>query len=161
MNRRLTTALDRLHPDYMSDMHHKQEVSCEEHHGPNRSFQEDDDVYMRSYTGGHKWIPGVIVSVTGPVSYKVQTPDGQLHRRHVDQLRGRLALRADTASTEPGNHGDLPGLPEESPLESATPARPGTPDDADNAVARVDPCVCLSLPLPYDVRQESVTHHGI
>ncbi|KAJ8406871.1 hypothetical protein AAFF_G00291470 [Aldrovandia affinis] len=45
MNRRLTTALDRLHPDYVSDMHHKQELSCEGHHGPNRSFQEDDDVY--------------------------------------------------------------------------------------------------------------------
>ncbi|KAJ8372247.1 hypothetical protein AAFF_G00291020 [Aldrovandia affinis] len=31
MNRRLTTALDRLHPDYMSDMHHKQECPARLH----------------------------------------------------------------------------------------------------------------------------------
>ncbi|KAJ8385580.1 hypothetical protein AAFF_G00184420 [Aldrovandia affinis] len=84
MNQRLTTALDRRHPDYVSDMHHKQEVSCEEHHGPNRSFQEDDDVYMRSYTGGHKWIPGVIL----PQSLKIMvTCQGYLRNHHWNRPR--------------------------------------------------------------------------
>ncbi|KAJ8394075.1 hypothetical protein AAFF_G00054190 [Aldrovandia affinis] len=84
MNRRLTTALDRLHPDYVSDMHHKQEVSCEGHHGPNRSFQEDDDVYMRSYTGGHKWIPGVIL----PQSLEIMvTCQGYLRNHHWNRPR--------------------------------------------------------------------------
>ncbi|KAJ8411025.1 hypothetical protein AAFF_G00180600 [Aldrovandia affinis] len=55
---------------------------------------------MRSYTAVTNGSQANC-DVTGPVSYKVQTPDGQLHRRHVDQLRGRLGLRADTASTEP------------------------------------------------------------
>ncbi|KAJ8367398.1 hypothetical protein AAFF_G00320250 [Aldrovandia affinis] len=79
MNRRLTTALDRLHPDYVSDMHHKQEVSCVRASWAKQEFQEDDDVYMRSYTGGHKWIPGVIL----PQSLEIMvTCQGYLRNHH-------------------------------------------------------------------------------
>ncbi|XP_056135203.1 uncharacterized protein K02A2.6-like, partial [Lampris incognitus] len=66
--RRLTTAFDRLHPDYENEMHLKQEVSAEKLQGPNRCFRPQDTVYMRSYTGGPKWVPGVIADPTGPVS---------------------------------------------------------------------------------------------
>lgn len=89
MNRRLTTALDRLHPDHGGDMLRKRELSAEKSPGTVREFKPHDLVYLRSYTRDAKWIPGVIIEVTGPLSYKVRTSDGQVHRRHVDQLLDR------------------------------------------------------------------------
>lgn len=40
----------------------------------------------RNFSFGPKWILGLIVSVTGPVSYKVRLEDGSVVRRHVDQI---------------------------------------------------------------------------
>ena len=39
----------------------------------------------RNYSGGAKWLKGVIQEVTGPLSYKVKINGGVI-RRHVDQL---------------------------------------------------------------------------
>ncbi len=80
MNRRLTTALDRLHPDHGGDMLRKQELIVKKCFGTVREFRPHDLVYMRSCTRGSRWIPGVIIEVTGPLSYKVRTGDGQVHR---------------------------------------------------------------------------------
>lgn len=57
-----------------------------------RSFSEKDAVYLCNTTGGgNKWVPGVIVKQTGPVSYKVQGRDADVtFRRHGDQLRPRF-----------------------------------------------------------------------
>ncbi|XP_034780493.2 uncharacterized protein K02A2.6-like [Acipenser ruthenus] len=60
--------------------------------GLDAQVEEVDEVHMRNYSAGPKWIPATIVGVTGPVSYKAQTPDGQIHRRHVDQLRDRTPV---------------------------------------------------------------------
>ena len=43
-----------------------------------------DEVYVKNYGGGEKWIRGQNVQCTGPVSYKVKTNDGLLLRRHAD-----------------------------------------------------------------------------
>jgi len=54
-----------------------------------RSFEPDDSVWLRNYSGNPKWIPGTIVTKTGPVSFKVESKD-QIYKRHVDQIRRRL-----------------------------------------------------------------------
>ncbi|KAJ8417536.1 hypothetical protein AAFF_G00223790 [Aldrovandia affinis] len=95
MNRRLITALDRLHPDYVSDMHHKQE--------PQLPQSLEIMVTCQGYLRNHHW--------------------NRPHRQ--GQERQKMPIT-------PWLRGVL-----------------------------VDPCVCLSLPLTYDVRQENVTHHGI
>ncbi|XP_060774421.1 uncharacterized protein K02A2.6-like [Neoarius graeffei] len=125
MNRCLTTALNRLHPDFEKDMHHKQEVVADRQRGSARSFQPQDNVYMRSYVGAHKWVTGVIMDTTGPVSYRVQTPDGQLHRRHVDQLRGRVPACADPGSEESPDHSA------QEPIEPTQPVSPQPPDSVE------------------------------
>lgn len=149
MNRRLTTALDRLHPDYENDMHRKQEVIADKHKGSVRSFQPRETVYMRSYTGAHKWVPGVIMDTTGPVSYRVQTPDGQLHRRHVDQLRGRVQAGADQGS-EGSEESPDDSTPE--PIEPTPPASPQPPENAEPSGSPVpvvvpDPATPLQRPI--------------
>uniref|UniRef100_A0A671QI48 Reverse transcriptase/retrotransposon-derived protein RNase H-like domain-containing protein n=1 Tax=Sinocyclocheilus anshuiensis TaxID=1608454 RepID=A0A671QI48_9TELE len=61
------------------------------------------------------WIPGVIIDVTGPLSYKVRTSDGQMHRRHVDQLRDRVAPSIGPSRPEPDGY--TVSLPEPSEAE--------------------------------------------
>ena len=62
-----------------------------------RTFIVGDKVLARNYSTGDKWIPGEIVEMTGPVSYKVRIPGGLL-RRHIDQL---LVYKATPEPTEP------------------------------------------------------------
>ena len=37
-----------------------------------KSFQEQEEVWVRDYRGTTKWVPGIIVKKTGPVSYHVK-----------------------------------------------------------------------------------------
>ncbi|KAL1282200.1 hypothetical protein QQF64_001003 [Cirrhinus molitorella] len=115
INRRLTTALDRLHPDHGEDMLHKQELDAAKSSGTVREFRPHDLVYMRSYGKDAKWIPGVITDVTGPLSYKVRVGDGQVHRRHVDQLRDRVT--PSRGPSGPEQEGYTASLPEPSGTE--------------------------------------------
>lgn len=49
-------------------------------------------MYIQNYSYGPKWITVVIAETTGPVSYTVQTGDGRVMRRLVDQIRKRHAM---------------------------------------------------------------------
>ena len=42
---------------------------------------------IRDYTGPSKWIPGMILRKRGPVTFDVETTNGRIVKRHVDQLR--------------------------------------------------------------------------
>ncbi|XP_060786568.1 LOW QUALITY PROTEIN: uncharacterized protein K02A2.6-like [Neoarius graeffei] len=93
MSRRLRSTLDLLLPDVKSKIRKKQ-LKQKEHHdtrSKGRSFNSGDVVYIRNYSHGPKWIPAVVDENTGPVSYTVQTGDGRVMRRHVDQIRKRHA----------------------------------------------------------------------
>uniref|UniRef100_W6NYA7 Integrase domain containing protein n=1 Tax=Haemonchus contortus TaxID=6289 RepID=W6NYA7_HAECO len=61
------------------------------HHGAReRSYQIEDPVYIRNYRPGQqKWIPAHVKSRYGRVLYDVLTEDGQLWRRHINQMRTR------------------------------------------------------------------------
>ena len=37
-----------------------------------KSFQEQEEVWVRDYRGTTKWVPGIIVKKTSPVSYRVK-----------------------------------------------------------------------------------------
>lgn len=75
LNRHVRTRLDFIHPDVTVAVRRKQYLQKYYHDqcAVERSFSAKDAVYLRNTTGGgNKWIPGVIVKQTGPVSYKVQ-----------------------------------------------------------------------------------------
>ena len=57
-----------------------------------RSFEPNDSVWFRNYSGNAKWIPGTIIMKTGPASYKVKSND-QIYKRHVDQIKKRLTRK--------------------------------------------------------------------
>ena len=57
-------------------------------------------VAVRDYRGQYRWIPGVITSKTGPISYKVSIAPGVVWRRHTDQIRSAdFALQPDSQGT--------------------------------------------------------------
>nr|XP_022903744.1 uncharacterized protein LOC111416034 [Onthophagus taurus] len=87
MGRRLTCLLDRVHPNFSKKMKEKQEDQCST--AAPRRFNSDDPIFIRSYTAQQKWEPATVAEATGPLSYKVLTPEGKLLKRHSDQIRDR------------------------------------------------------------------------
>ena len=53
---------------------------------------------MRSYSGKEKWIPGTVVSKSGPLSYTISA-SGQKSKRHIDQLKKRVRKGHDSDDT--------------------------------------------------------------
>ena len=79
MNRKLTSKLNIIKPGAELSKN----VSL-----PNiaRQFKKGDEVWIRSFSIGNKWIPGTILCRTGPISYKALTEKAIL-KKHVDHLR--------------------------------------------------------------------------
>ena len=53
--------------------------------GRTRVFRVDDQVWLRNYANGPKWLKGTIVNRKGPVTYEIEVR-GSLVQRHIDQL---------------------------------------------------------------------------
>nr|XP_033960387.1 uncharacterized protein K02A2.6-like [Pseudochaenichthys georgianus] len=88
LGRKLRCCLDSIHPDLCMKVKEKQERQIRDHDkkAKGRWFKTGDSVLTRNFSFGPKWIPGIIESVTGPVSYTVMLGDGRVVRRHVDQI---------------------------------------------------------------------------
>ncbi|XP_030580469.1 uncharacterized protein K02A2.6-like [Archocentrus centrarchus] len=121
MSRRLRSAFDLLMPDVKTKVQQKQLKQKESHDTKKklRSFAPGDKVFIRNYSYGPKWIPAVILSSSGPVSYTVTIGNGQTLKRHVDQVRSRLKdtvpSELDTEGepgpdTDSGSHNCLPTI---------------------------------------------------
>lgn len=87
--RRLRGRLDLLRADPGEAVRDKQLL--QEERGaqarPLRVLAPQDKVLSRDYSArADKWTDAVVMERSGPVSYKVKTTDGRVHKRHVDQL---------------------------------------------------------------------------
>ena len=94
MNRRLRTHLDLVRPSLAERVRQNQGKQKQQHdlhaRDRDRELTQAAAVYVRGYqASGEKWIPGILMEKTGPVSWKVRTLDGQIVRRHHDQIRPR------------------------------------------------------------------------
>ena len=101
MGRCLKCCLDNLFPNISHRVEEKQSKQKEVHGNKKvpRSFVVGDLVYVEDFTPSkHKWIPGTVAKVTGPVSYVVKLMDGREVRRHIDNA---IARSSDSSSTEP------------------------------------------------------------
>ena len=77
----------------------------------------------RNLRPGADWVPCTIVEVLGPVTYLVDTDQGQRWKRHADQLKTwlpPLSAPSPEVDAEPDLSSDLsPDLPEDPPNKSA------------------------------------------
>ncbi|KOB69967.1 Uncharacterized protein OBRU01_15971 [Operophtera brumata] len=77
---------------------------------PLRVVAPGDPVLTRDYSArGQKWTDGVVVERSGPVSYKVKTMDGRVHKRHVDQLLADRSVKSrfSLSNVYQGSDGEL------------------------------------------------------
>ncbi|KAJ8391280.1 hypothetical protein AAFF_G00090670 [Aldrovandia affinis] len=150
MNRRIRTQLDLVRPSLAGKVGLNQAKQKERHdkHARDRTFTEADAVYVRGYAG-QKWIPATLIERTGPVSWRVQTQDGKLVRRHQDQIRPRY----DRTQTESN-------LQEESFPVDPTPQEPENPErQAPEAVVPVPPEPGPDRDNPYPERVRRAPHY--
>lgn len=91
MGRKLRSTLDLLQPDLKRKMQKRQLRVKERHdkHAKLRTFERGDLVYVRNFGPGERWISAIVQDSTGPVSYTAKLGNGQIMRRHVDQVRER------------------------------------------------------------------------
>ena len=94
--RTLRTRLDLLLPDVRRKVK-EQQAAQQRHAGTSmREFSSGDSVLVRDYRNSPSkptWLPATISERMGPVSYQVETPDGGLWNRHIEQIRsGESAL---------------------------------------------------------------------
>ena len=76
-------------------------------------------MWARDFRGSTKWIPGVVVQCTGPLTYMIQLDDKSLWKRHVDHLQSRMELQAtsSTTSTDSSESSEPFFIPSTSPTE--------------------------------------------
>ena len=79
-------------PDLNHQVQSKQALQQLDHdkHTRLRHFSEGEKVFVKNQRpGGNPWLPGEIIEITGPVSYRVQLSDGTARQTHQDSLRKR------------------------------------------------------------------------
>lgn len=91
LGRRPRSRLDLLRPNAAERVERQQAKQVQQHnaHAQERTFKAGEQVFVRNYQSGERWIPGVIQDITGPVSMRVQLQDGRIRRYHLDQVRTR------------------------------------------------------------------------
>ena len=120
--RQIRTRLDLLHPS--------QKEACLKARKEEklRQLSPGEAVWMRNYRGTDKWIPGVVMSKSGPLSYRICAND-QIHRRHIDQLKKRGKQDSDR------NDNDFVEFTSrQSPVTPELPDLPAEVDDPETTV---------------------------
>ena len=74
------------------------------------SFEPDDPVWLRNYSGNPKWIAGTVVMKTGPVSYKVMSGD-HIYKCHVNQIKKRSVNIDEISSQSDDEFFSIPSPP--------------------------------------------------
>ena len=104
MNRQPKSRLDLVLPNLTKRVGDVQRKKKQHHdqHAAFKTFTPGDKVFARNYNDSEMWLPGEIVEVTGPVSYKVRIDeDGRIFRQHQDQLRKGCVVNEQMVTSEP------------------------------------------------------------
>ena len=106
MNRQLRTLLDTVHPN--TSRQRKREQQFERNvKKTQREIDIGKNVMYRSYIGAQKWMPGKIVDKEGPSSYRIETQEGNVVHRHIDQLVKVREKEKDSDVEVVHNEGDI------------------------------------------------------
>ena len=102
MGRKLRSHLDLVQPDLSSRVL-KRQAAQKAGHDKERTIEIDDQVYVRNFGSGPRWLPGVVTAKHGSRMFEVKLNDGRNVRRHLNQTRKRT-----NESSEDREIDDLP-----------------------------------------------------
>ncbi|KAL4720160.1 hypothetical protein ACJJTC_011787 [Scirpophaga incertulas] len=81
-----------------------------------RCLEPGEEVWVRQYQGGTKWIPGRVIEKLGSTDYKTIDTVGRASHRHIDQLRRRSErsslVTPTTSGREPSSLSTTLAIPE-------------------------------------------------
>ena len=94
LQRKLCTRFNLFEPNLQDLVTTKQAAQKKHHdqHSRHRQFSAGQLVMARDFRSQDKWLPGVIHSQSGPVSYDVELENGKIVKRHIDHLQDRSVL---------------------------------------------------------------------
>lgn len=105
MGRRLRTSLDQLTPSVQVQLEWKQQGVVDRTSDRHwRNLQVEDQVMVRNYSAGEKWMKGIVTHLLGSRHYIV-TIQHQLWKIHIDQLiRYKMNKQSWRLTSLPMNH---------------------------------------------------------
>ena len=111
--RRLRSRLDLVWPldQVHSKVVRKQQIQKDHHvHSPRQvNLPVNSPVMVRDYAMQRpKWVPGFIQQQTGPLSYRCSLANGEVVKRHQDQIHTRTLPPKEDAELEPGVQNNPP-----------------------------------------------------
>ena len=118
LKRRMRTQLELLRPDLQERIRHQQQKTVDRYKTHSPPLEVDDPIFVRNYSSGPRWIPARIVSVSGSSNFDVESEDGRILHRHLDQIRRRC-----TSSHNVIDDDCLPNPPSPPPLRRSTRSR--------------------------------------
>ena len=149
LGRNVKTRLDLIKPDVSRKVNKK---LLQPNDRTLKSFDHNQNVWVRNYRRGPKWVRGTVIEQTGPVLYKVKVND-QTWKRHVEQLRDSNLCPPDAETM------DDCAVPEE--VEHDTPPVATETEWKDAPPLAVTPIGEFSPPEPQghqlDPKPESIT----
>ena len=139
LRRHVRTRLDLLRPDLGTHVSNKQAQQKKAHDRKSREreFMVGQSVMARNLRPGPAWVPAVVVERFGPVSYRVETSDQQLWKRHVDHLKG-CGVNSEENQTDPV----------EEDISPSTPPNPDAPSNTQSTSVDAAPRNVLLEPSP-------------
>ena len=106
--RKLRTVLDLVHPGkYLPTTvllrQEKQKENYDAKVPRTVELHPESPIMVRNYSSQYKdnWVPARIVKQTGPVSYKCELPQGNIVRRHQDQIHSRTLPKSNVSPRKP------------------------------------------------------------
>lgn len=121
MSWRLRSVFDMLMPDIKSKVQNNQltQKETQDTNRKLRSFAPGDNVSIRNYSYGRKWIPIDVQYASGLLSYTVAVGKGKFIKRHWNQVSSRLANIVPLSETAGGTVSltTTGGAPEELSVE--------------------------------------------
>ena len=102
-----------------------QQKKLHDFHARDPEIVEGDSLFVKNFSPGDPWLPGMLHFKTGPSSFIVDLTDGRRVRRHIDQLRKNTAVAVvDELTTEANDDFPIsvPNLPDESPPRDISPS---------------------------------------
>ena len=136
--RQIRSRLDTVKPSLEKRVRSRISKQKEDHDrtAKERILVEGQKVYAKNFRGKPRWLPGTIIQVSGPLSFRVELLDGRVMRCHQDQLRAR-----ESDATRAEDNSDL--LPDRS--------TPSTTLEAETEIEEIDPSAFPQLPLQETV----------
>ncbi|XP_059048702.1 uncharacterized protein K02A2.6-like [Achroia grisella] len=115
LGRRLRTKLDVLRPNLENKLSQARQRK-QQREGValeiERKLKPGDEIWLRQYSGAHKWLPGTVTERLGTTDYKVCDTSGRESHRHIDQLKRRSRSSVIGTSSLPSDEGAAGDWPE-------------------------------------------------